>query len=81
MCNGHLDIAAFEARHSLDFQAYFAATLRSLRKLARDDLVQITPQSLLVSARGRYLLRHVAMCFDAYLAHEATPAVRYSRAL
>jgi hypothetical protein len=34
-----------------------------------------------VSARGRYLLRHVAMCFDAYLAHEATPAVRYSRAL
>jgi oxygen-independent coproporphyrinogen-3 oxidase len=81
MCNGHLDIAAFEARHSLDFQAYFAATLRNLRKLARDDLVQITPQSLLVSARGRYLLRHVAMCFDAYLAHEATPAVRYSRAL
>ncbi|MBS0486395.1 MAG: coproporphyrinogen III oxidase, partial [Proteobacteria bacterium] len=81
MCQGRLDIAAFEARHSLDFQVYFDASLRRLRKLARDDLVEMTPDYLQVTARGRYLLRHVAMCFDAYLAREATPAVRYSRAL
>jgi oxygen-independent coproporphyrinogen-3 oxidase len=81
MCQGRLDIAAFEARHGLDFQVYFAAALRSLRKLARDDLVEIAPESLQVTARGRYLLRHIAMCFDAYLAREAAPAVRYSRAL
>lgn len=81
MCQGRLDIAAFEARHNLDFHLYFDAELRRLRKLARDDLVEISPQVLQVTARGRYLLRHIAMCFDAYLAHEATPAVRYSRAL
>lgn len=81
MCQGRLDIAVFEARHNLDFQAYFDASLRRLRKLARDDLVEMTPDHLQVTARGRYLLRHVAMCFDAYLAREAAPAVRYSRAL
>ena len=81
MCQGRLDIAAFEARHNLVFPAYFDASLRRLRKLARDDLVEMTPDCLQVTARGRYLLRHVAMCFDAYLAREATPAVRYSRAL
>jgi oxygen-independent coproporphyrinogen-3 oxidase len=81
MCQGRLDIAAFEARHNVDFQLYFDAELRRLRKLARDDLIEIAPESLQVTARGRYLLRHIAMCFDAYLAREATPAVRYSRAL
>ena len=81
MCQGRLDIAAFEARHGLDFQLYFDAGLRHLRKLARDDLVEITPQALHVTARGRYLLRHIAMCFDAHLAREAAPAVRYSRVL
>lgn len=81
MCQGRLDIAAFEARHGLDFPLYFDAGLRRLRKLARDDLVEITPQALHVTARGRYLLRHIAMCFDAHLAREAAPAVRYSRVL
>ena len=81
MCQGRLDIAAFEARHNVDFQLYFDAELRSLRKLARDDLVEVTPDSLQVTARGRYLLRHIAMCFDAYRTREAAPAVRYSRVL
>ena len=81
MCQGRLDVAAFEARHNLDFQLYFDAGLRRLRKLARDDLVEMKPDFLQVTARGRYLLRHIAMCFDAHLAREAAPAVRYSRVL
>ena len=81
MCQGRLDIAAFEARHNVDFHLYFDAELRRLRKLARDDLVEIAPHALQVTPRGRYLLRHVGMSFDAYLAREAMPAVRYSRAL
>jgi oxygen-independent coproporphyrinogen-3 oxidase len=81
MCQGQLDIHAFEARHNLDFQVYFGAELRALRKLARDGLIDIAPEALRVTPRGRFLLRNIAMCFDAHLARGAAPAVRYSRAL
>jgi oxygen-independent coproporphyrinogen-3 oxidase len=82
MCHGVLDIAAFEARHRLNFAMYFAAELQRLRELARDGLIAIEPGRILVSSRGRFLLRIIAMCFDAHL---ATPSrvveARYSQAL
>ncbi|MHB8447425.1 MAG: oxygen-independent coproporphyrinogen III oxidase [Rudaea sp.] len=81
MCHGVLDIAAFQTRHRLNFDVYFAAELRRLARLENDDLIRITPQALHVTPRGRFLLRNIAMCFDAYLAREATVALRYSRAL
>ena len=36
---------------------------------------------LAVGSRGRFLLRIIAMCFDAYLPRTQTAEVRYSRAL
>jgi len=81
MCHGVLDIAAFEERHRLDFAIYFAAELEHLRALARDGLITVTPDHLEVSARGRFLLRNVAMCFDAYLRAENPAEIRYSRAV
>ncbi len=81
MCHGTLDIAAFEARHELDFAAYFGAELTRLRALERDGLIAVRPGRLTVSSRGRFLLRIIAMCFDTYLASAQAPATRYSRAL
>jgi len=81
MCHGRLDIESFQARHHIDFGLYFEHSLLQLRALADDGLVEITQDHLRVTARGRYLLRNIAMCFDAYLARETVPAVRYSRAL
>jgi len=81
MCHGTLQIAPFERRHGLDFGHYFAAELARLRALADDGLVTIEPDRLTITARGRFLLRVIAMCFDAHLARNATPEVRYSRAL
>ena len=81
MCHGVLDIAAFEAKHALDFAAYFAAELAHLRELARDGLVSVTAARIEISARGRFLLRNIAMCFDAYLHKPAASEIRYSRAL
>ncbi|MBS0569958.1 MAG: oxygen-independent coproporphyrinogen III oxidase [Proteobacteria bacterium] len=81
MCHGALDFAAFEARHHLDFGLYFGDEIQRLRALEDDGLVDLAPDCLRVTARGRFLLRNIAMCFDAYLAREARPAVRYSRAL
>jgi oxygen-independent coproporphyrinogen-3 oxidase len=81
MCHGVLDVAAFEARHRLAFDIYFADELARLRALAEDGLILLAPEQLQITARGRYLLRNIAMCFDAYLAQGQAPAVRYSRAL
>ena len=67
MCRGVLDIRAFEARHGLVFADYFAESLRRLAPVARDGLVEAGPDRIVVTPVGRYLLRAVAMPFDAYL--------------
>ena len=82
MCHGAVDIAEFEARHRLDFAAYFRPQLQRLRELEADGLVTVDAQSIRVSPRGRFLLRNIAMCFDAYLKQDMdTPVKKYSQAL
>ena len=81
MCHGEVDIAAFEARHCLDFGVYFVAELARLRALERDGLVALERNRIVVTPRGRYLLRVIAMCFDAHLNQAQAQPVRYSRAV
>jgi oxygen-independent coproporphyrinogen III oxidase len=81
MCHGTLDIAAFEQRHALVFDDYFSDDLDRLRDLERDGLMLVAPDRLRVTARGRFLLRIIAMCFDAHLARSAAAGARYSKAL
>jgi oxygen-independent coproporphyrinogen-3 oxidase len=80
MCHGELDMAAFGTRHRLVFATYFAQALERLRALADDGLVTLDDRMIRVTSRGRLLLRIIAMCFDAYLDDDASPA-RYSRAI
>lgn len=79
MCHGKLDFAAFEQQHGLRFAEYFAAALRRLRQLELDGLVELDARRVTVTPRGRFLLRIVAMCFDAY--HDGTPAQGGSRVI
>ncbi|WP_440223239.1 oxygen-independent coproporphyrinogen III oxidase [Dokdonella sp. MW10] len=81
MCHGRLDIAAFEHHHGIDFARSFPVELDRLRALADDGLVDVADDAIRVTARGRYLLRIVAMCFDAYLDAPDAASPRYSRAL
>ena len=67
MCQGEIDIAAFETRHDLDFPSYFREDLKHLQTLAADGLVEINNKYLRASSRGRLLLRIIAACFDRYL--------------
>ncbi len=78
MCSGVVDIPAFEARHLVDFPAYFRESLGRLAPLAADGLVERAPDRITVTARGQFLLRNIAQCFDA---HAASPDIRYSRAV
>lgn len=75
MCRGALDYAALEDEYHIDFGAYFAEALAALRPLAADGLVEFAERGLRVTPRGRFLLRAVAMPFDAHLAAaQARPA-------
>ena len=81
MCHGVLDIPAFEARQEIVFGNYFRAEADRLATLERDGLIDIEPQRLVVTPRGRFLLRVIAMCFDAHLHRPTGAEVRYSRAV
>src|SRR5690606_28397650 len=72
MCQGEIDIAAFEYRHGIDFPAYFADSLERLEPLVEDGLVRIDRNVIAATSRGRLLLRIIAMCFDRYLTSPQT---------
>jgi oxygen-independent coproporphyrinogen-3 oxidase len=80
MCDFELSIPALEARHGLAFDRAFATELVALGPLADDGLVEVTPQRLRVTDRGRLLVRTIAMVFDRHL-REARAAARYSRVI
>jgi len=76
MCQGRVDMPEIEARFAIDFPSYFATALAQLRPLAIDGLVTLTSRSITATARGRLLLRVIAMCFDRYLDAEPLPEAR-----
>lgn len=80
MCHGSLDMVAFGARQGLAFSDYFAGALDQLATLAADGLVILDERAIRVTPRGRFLLRSIAMCFDAYL-DTGSAEVRYSRTI
>ena len=54
-------------RFAIDFHQHFAAELEALEGLEQDGLVEIGDDTIVVTPRGRFLLRPIAMTFDAYL--------------
>jgi oxygen-independent coproporphyrinogen III oxidase len=83
MCQGEIDMAAIETRHDIDFRVYFADALAQLCAHQADGLVELGPRFIRATARGRLLLRIIAMCFDHYLQSGATAAAqpRFSRVI
>ncbi|ABM60814.1 oxygen-independent coproporphyrinogen III oxidase [Halorhodospira halophila] len=81
MCHSRLNFADIEARHGIDFNEYFADALERLQPLVEDGLMEMDDRHLQILPRGRLMLRHVAMAFDAYLEREANEGKRYSRVL
>jgi len=67
MCNGSVDMAAFERRHDIRFDGYFAGELQRLQVLQADGLVVLADGRIALTPAGRLLMRSVAMTFDAYL--------------
>jgi oxygen-independent coproporphyrinogen-3 oxidase len=68
MCQFELSIAAIEQAFPIAFHTYFERELAQLAELERDGLVEIDPDWITVTLKGRLLIRNVCMVFDRYLA-------------
>ncbi|HEX6691621.1 MAG TPA: oxygen-independent coproporphyrinogen III oxidase [Burkholderiales bacterium] len=80
MCQSRVSIESIEIAHLIDFRKYFAAELADLRRLAADGLVDLPPDWIVVTPKGRLLVRAIAMVFDRYLRERATRA-SYSKVI
>jgi oxygen-independent coproporphyrinogen-3 oxidase len=67
ICNFRLSIEAIEVAYLIDFRRYFAPELEALQPLADEGLVEVTPEWIAVSPKGRLLIRSICMTFDRYL--------------
>ncbi|VXB93607.1 oxygen-independent coproporphyrinogen III oxidase [Massilia sp. 9I] len=68
MCQFEVSIPALEQAFPIVFRDYFADELVQLRQMEADGLVQVGPDWLSVTMKGRLLIRNVCMVFDRYLA-------------
>jgi len=67
MCYDSLDFDAFGAKQDIDFQHYFADEIERLTPLEKDGLVVVDENCIRITAKGRLLLRSIAMVFDRYI--------------
>ena len=81
MCQGRVGIGELEARHQINFHGYFAAEMARLEPLVADGLAALSPGEIVVTSRGRLLLRIIAACFDRYLHASQDAPTRFSRAI
>jgi oxygen-independent coproporphyrinogen III oxidase len=80
MCQFRVSIESIELSYLIDFQRHFAPELHVLRKLAADGLVELEPDWIVVTPKGRLLVRAVAMLFDRYL-RESQERAKYSKVI
>ena len=66
MCNGTLDVSAFEARYGLSFPEAFAEDLERLEGLVEEGLVTVDATRIQATPTGELFIRNIAMCFDRY---------------
>jgi len=80
ICNFRLSMESIELSWLIDFRAYFAEELKDLQRLAGDGLVELQSDWIVVTPRGRLLVRAVCMVFDRYL-REQRRRNSYSRVI
>jgi oxygen-independent coproporphyrinogen-3 oxidase len=79
-CHFRLSIESIESSYLVDFANYFSAEIEDLRRLEEDGLVELQPDWIVVTPKGRLLVRVVCMVFDRYL-REHRQREGYSRVI
>ena len=66
ICNFKLAYAPLEKQYNINFKQHFAEDLALLAPLAADGLLEIGDEQIVVSPKGRLLIRNICLCFDTY---------------
>jgi oxygen-independent coproporphyrinogen-3 oxidase len=67
MCHFELSKESFNIAYLIDFDQYFDTELAELREYEKEGLLEISPQWISVTPKGRMLIRNICMVFDKYL--------------
>jgi oxygen-independent coproporphyrinogen-3 oxidase len=78
MCQGRIEFDAIERTFGIDARSYFEGDRQRLEPFAASGLVKLDHDGVVVTEKGWYLIRAIAMVFDAYLPTHAQPG-RFSR--
>jgi oxygen-independent coproporphyrinogen III oxidase len=67
MCDLELNKREIEQRFQILFDEYFADALDKLQTFLPLELLTLDTDRIVIQEAGRFVLRNIAMCFDAYL--------------
>jgi len=67
ICHFELDFDEIETKHRIDFKDYFENELHTLKVMEDDGLLDLDVDRIIISPRGRLLIRNICMVFDKYL--------------
>jgi len=67
MCHFELPYEKLSRELQIDFPSYFEAEIKNLSPFQDEGLVHLQPDRITVTPAGRFLIRNIAMQFDAYL--------------
>jgi|TARA_Y100000310_G_scaffold344698_1_gene458871 oxygen-independent coproporphyrinogen-3 oxidase len=67
ICQFELTFSEIESQYDVDFQHYFRSELQRMSALAEDGLLDVDGKRIVVSSKGRLLIRNICMVFDRYL--------------
>jgi len=79
-CHFRLSIESIELSYLLDFKTAFAEEMKDLRRLEADGLIELQNDWIVVTAKGRLLVRIVCAVFDRYL-REREARAQYSKVI
>ncbi len=80
MCHFELSKESFNIAYLIDFEQYFATEMEELLEYEREGLLEISPQWISVTPKGRMLIRNICMVFDKYL-RTRTEHASYSKVI
>ena len=80
MCYDSLSFDEFGKDRDIDFREYFSAEIKHLAPLAADGLIELDESGIVITQKGRLLLRSIAMVFDRYI-NQSENDNRFSKAI
>lgn len=67
ICNAALLFESIETVFPIDFKKYFATELAALTEFEKSGLLTLNDEGILITSKGKILLRNICMVFDKYL--------------